>query len=61
MRASVWLIIPSVGFALMVAAYASRERIDTKEPWASGLIVFSLPDCSRGGGQAFDIVVRTVK
>jgi len=30
-----------VGFAAMLAAYASRERIDSKAPWASGLIIIS--------------------
>jgi len=41
MKAWVWVIIASVGFAVMLAAHASRERIDSKAPWASGLIVIS--------------------
>ncbi|MFI5459444.1 MAG: hypothetical protein ACHRXM_28805 [Isosphaerales bacterium] len=41
MKAWVWVIVASVGFAVMLAAYASRERIDFKAPWASGLIVIS--------------------
>jgi len=39
MKAWVWVIMASVGFAVMVAAYALRERIDTKALWASGLII----------------------
>jgi len=45
MKARVWVIIASVGFVVMLAAYASRERIDSKAPWASGLIVIS-PEAS---------------
>ena len=41
MKAWVWLIIASVGFAVMVWAYASREQIDDKAPWASGVIIMS--------------------
>ena len=41
MKAWVWVIIASVGLAVMLAAYASRERIDSKAPWASGLIIIS--------------------
>ena len=39
MKAWVWAIVASVGFAVMFWAYASRERIDDKAPWASGLII----------------------
>ncbi len=41
MKAWVWLIIASIGFALMCGAYAWRERIDAKSPWASGVIIIS--------------------
>jgi hypothetical protein len=60
MRASVWLIIVSVGFAVMVAAYASRERIDSKAPWASGLIVISheAPAEKNWGGRAIPARLR---
>jgi hypothetical protein len=41
MKAWVWVIIASVGIAVMLAACVSRTRIDSKAPWASGLIVIS--------------------
>jgi hypothetical protein len=41
MKPWVWLIIASVGFALMLGGYASREQIDEKTAWASGLIIMS--------------------
>jgi len=41
MKAWVWVIIASVGFAVMLAAYVSRERIDSEAPWASGLMIIS--------------------
>ena len=41
MKAWVWVIVASVGFAVMLVAYASRERIDSRAPWASGWIVMS--------------------
>jgi hypothetical protein len=45
MKAWVWLMIASAGFALMLAAYGSRGHLDSKAPWASGLIVIS-PEAS---------------
>ena len=39
MKALVWPIIASVGFAVMVWAYTSRDQIDDKTPWASGVII----------------------
>jgi hypothetical protein len=41
MKAWVWVIVASVGFAVMVAAYATRARVDSGTPWSSGLIVMS--------------------
>jgi hypothetical protein len=41
MKAWLWVIIASVGFAVMLGAYAWRERIDENGPWSSGLIVMS--------------------
>jgi hypothetical protein len=39
MKAWVWVIIASVGLALMLVAYASRASIDSQAPGASGLLV----------------------
>jgi hypothetical protein len=39
MRAWFWVIIALVGFAMMLAAYSSREQVDPEAPWSSGLIV----------------------
>ena len=58
MKAWVWVIIASVGFAVMLAAYASRERIDFKAPWASGLLVFSHEASAEKGGRAGAIPAR---
>ncbi|HKI18424.1 MAG TPA: hypothetical protein VKA15_11110 [Isosphaeraceae bacterium] len=41
MKAWVWVIVGLVGFGVMLAAYASRERLDPLAPWASGSIVIS--------------------
>ncbi len=41
MKALAWLIVASVGFAVMVVAYAWRERGDSSVPWASGLIIIN--------------------
>ena len=38
-----------MGFAVMCASYAWRERIDTKSPWASGVIVISEEASARKG------------
>jgi hypothetical protein len=45
MRAWVWLIIASAGFAVMLFGYFGRARGDDKGPWASGLIIVS-PEAS---------------
>ena len=45
MKARAWVIVAFLGLAVMGAAYASRERIDSKATWASGLIVIS-PEAS---------------
>ena len=34
MKAWVWLIVASVGFAVMLWAYLAGEQIDDKAPWA---------------------------
>jgi hypothetical protein len=44
-KAWIWVIVASVGFAVMVMAYSWRERVDQEAPWASGLIVIS-PEAS---------------
>ncbi len=41
MKAWVWRVVALVGFGVMLGAYVSRERIDSKAPWASGMIVIS--------------------
>jgi hypothetical protein len=41
MKAWLWVIIASVGFAVMLGALAWRARTDYTGPWASGLIVMS--------------------
>jgi hypothetical protein len=41
MKPWVWVIIASLGLALMFWAYNSRERLDPAAPWASGLIILS--------------------
>ena len=58
MKAWVWVIIASVGFAVMLAAYASRERIDAKSPWASGLIIISPEASAEKSGPAGAIPAR---
>ena len=52
MKAWVWVIIASVGFAVMLAAYASRERVDSDTPWSSGLIVISPEASAEKSGRA---------
>jgi hypothetical protein len=39
MKAWVWPVIASAGFALMVFAYGSRQRIDVGAPWARGAMI----------------------
>jgi hypothetical protein len=58
MKAFVWMIIASVGFTVMLAAYASRERIDSKTTWASGLIVISPESSPDKSGLAEAIPAR---
>jgi hypothetical protein len=41
MKAWVWVIIALIGFAVMLGAYASRERNNSDAPWSEGLIVMS--------------------
>jgi hypothetical protein len=38
MKAWGWMIIAILGIAMMVGAYASRDRLDPQAPWASGLL-----------------------
>ncbi len=45
MKAWIWRVVALVGFGVMLGAYVSRERIDSKAPWASGMIVIS-PEAS---------------
>src|ERR1700728_933979 len=58
MKACVRVIITSVGFTVMLAAYASRERIDSEATWASGLIVISAEASPDKSGLAEAIPAR---
>jgi hypothetical protein len=58
MKASVWVIIAFVGLVVMVAAYASRERINSSAPWKSGLIVMSPAASVEKSGRAGAIPTR---
>ena len=52
------MIVAAAGFAVMLAAYASRERGDSKAPWASGLIVIGPEGSAEKSGQAGAIPAR---
>jgi hypothetical protein len=58
MKAWVWVIIASVGLAVMFWAYGSRERLDSKAPWASGLIVISPTESAEKSWRAATIPAR---
>ncbi len=58
MKAWIWVIVAAAGFAVMLAAYASRERLDSTAPWASGLIVIGPEAPAEKGGQAGAIPAR---
>ena len=58
MKAWVWIIIASAGFAVMLAAYATRERVDSEAPWSSGLIVISREASAEKVGRAGAIAAR---
>jgi hypothetical protein len=45
MRSWIWVIVSLLGFAVMLAAYTLRERVDDEAPWASGSIVIG-PEAS---------------
>jgi hypothetical protein len=58
MKAWVWIIIASAGFAVMLAAYATRARVDSDAPWSSGLIVISREASAEKNGRAGAIPAR---
>jgi hypothetical protein len=39
MKTLIWLVVAAVGWAMMLAGYSSRTRLDDSAPWSSGLIV----------------------
>jgi hypothetical protein len=39
MKPWIWLVVAAVGWAMMLAGYTSRARLDSSAPWSSGLIV----------------------
>jgi hypothetical protein len=58
MKAWVWMIIAVLGVAMMLGAYASRDRLDPQAPWASGLMVIGPTTSAENNPPAGAIPVR---